>query len=55
MEVVDHLDQTKTSVFLVVHKNLYSNRSAVLFHIVEDELLKTFISVCDMSQPQDHK
>ena len=40
----------KKKRFLTGDKNLYSNSSAVVFDIVEGDLLKTFISACSMSQ-----
>ena len=45
------MDQTKTSVFLHCDKN----SNAVVFHIVEGDLLKSIISACHMSQLLDQR
>ena len=45
----------KNKCFLTDDKNLYSNSSAVVFHIVERNLLKSIITASNMGRPLDQR
>ena len=45
----------KNKCFLTGNKNLYSNSSAVVFHIPEGDLLKSIISASNMSRPPEQR
>ena len=45
----------KNKCFLTGDKNLYSNSSAVVFHIPEGDLLKGIIAASNMSRPPDQR